>query len=299
MKHKFIATNATMYVTQEINKAKENLLFSDLNFISIREKIDIKDVLELIKTFPSIDEKKVLVIDVKLYSKSEIKEIISELDKNDFNECIFIYYFNNSSEKLDKSLEKLFNKKTFDVSIKNGVNLKEVQALLKENNLNISSDLFINHGSMDLVLNDIYKLKNLNERDLVNAKYYISESLESNIFELIDLILKKDIDNSIRKARLLEINESPYFINLMILKQFNLIRHIKNIGKSDNLNKEVALREKFSGGTGSPIHPYRLTLLKKSINTKINLDKAIEILIENEIHKKINIENTILKIFLA
>lgn len=112
--------------------------------------------------------------------------------------------------------------------------------------LNINTDLFINADNMDVVKNDIDKIKCLD--DLSNAKKYITKSFESNIFDLINFIISRNINSALGTLRFLLSKENPVSLNLVLLKHFNSLRKFKMLLEDltlEEVNIELTKRKKY------------------------------------------------------
>lgn len=295
MENSLLISNSIYYVKEEINKLSSLLTMKDFNFLEVNEKLELENLIDgFLMTMPFGDSFKLLVFDISLYTKSELKSIFSAI-KNSFNVVIGVYYVKDKLDKLDNSTKKLFEDNNFKIKNFTTINNSIVRGLLKERNLlDININLFSTHDNMDVVINDINKIAFL-DKSIISSNevsYYLSESFDANIFELINYIVEKDVDKALMKLRLLIVKEKPYLLNLLILKHMILLRLVKQ-GLSDN---EIALRESFSGGKGKPINSYRLSLLKKS-KPKINLDFAIDELLKNDKNKTFDLEISLLKIF--
>ncbi|OPX45588.1 DNA polymerase III subunit delta [Clostridium thermobutyricum DSM 4928] len=193
----------------------------------------------------------------------------------------------NKLDKVDTKLSNLFKNNGFTILKSDKVNLELVDKILKSKNIPVSATTFIDADNMDVVLNDIEKISLLDEEELINVKKYISESFDSNIFELINSILLGDLDEALNKYS--HLKENPVAINRIVLKQLDQIRIIKSYPSS--------FKSELSKRGYSNIHPYRLQLMKKSsINTVIDLNMAVMELMKNDIDKVFNFETSILKI---
>lgn len=293
-----LVTNSAFYLEQEIRELTDGLTMKELNVLNIREKLALEDFENYCKAIPFIDAYKVVIFDISLYSIKEIKEIIGFSKNVKSVKTLGFYFIKDKLDKIDPKLKKLFIKENnFTLKTKTTIDKTIVTKILKERNLNISLSTFELHDNMDSVINDINKISYLNYQTLSNSKElkkYLSESFDSNVFELIDSLLSKDVDKTLKQLEILLSTKNEFEINIIILKQLILLRFIKN-GED---NKSAPLKEKFSGGKGSPIHPYRFNKLKHA-DVKINLDFAINELLSNDSKKKFDLELSILKILNA
>ncbi|EGT0690624.1 hypothetical protein ACSW9V_15320 (plasmid) [Clostridium perfringens] len=290
-----LVTNAAFYLKQLVDELTKDLLMKDINFINVREKVDLEELENSLVTLPFMDSFKVLVFDTNLYSNKELKTLADLLKANPNVKALGFYFIKDKLDKFDPKLKKVFSKENnFNIKTSTKVDMPLIRNLLKENQLDISPEIFQFHDNMDVVINDINKISCLDKSSLedpVILKRYLSDSFDSNVFELIDALLSKNVDLTLEKLQFLLSTKNQFEINIIILKHLILLRLIKN---GEDM-KSAALKERFSGGKGTPIHPYRFNLLKKS-SVNINLDFAINELLENDLKKKFNLELSILKI---
>ncbi|ENY99485.1 hypothetical protein HMPREF1092_03226 [Clostridium thermobutyricum] len=283
--NKFLISNNFYFVNEIITKEIKDIDFLEFNYLKISEKTDIDLITNFLESLPFSDTKKVLLIEVEQFSIKELKEILSNSNEN--TQIIAVYYLKNKLDKVDTKLSNLFKNNGFTILKSDKVNLELVDKILKSKNIPVSATTFIDADNMDVVLNDIEKISLLDEEELINVKKYISESFDSNIFELINSILLGDLDEALNKYS--HLKENPVAINRIVLKQLDQIRIIKSYPSS--------FKSELSKRGYSNIHPYRLQLMKKSsINTVIDLNMAVMELMKNDIDKVFNFETSILKI---
>lgn len=283
--NKFLISNNFNFVNEVVTTEIKELKLVDINYLKVSEKTDIAIVIEFLDSVPFCDTKKVLFLEVMHFSINELKEILKHL--NDDVQVLAVSYLKNKLDKVDSKLSTLFKKNNFEILKNDKIDLKKIDTILKSKNLPISATTFINADNMDVVLSDISKIELLDEEHFGNVKNYISESFDSNVFELMDSILLCDATKVLTKLQ--HLKESHFALNRIILKQLDQIRIIKNY--PNDIENALTIRGY------SKIHPYRLQLMKQSAKkTNLNLDYAVMELMKNDINKSFNFETSLLKI---
>lgn len=290
--NKLLVVNSTFSIKEVSQPLKDKLSIKDFNYLYISEKSDFDMLLDNIESYPIMDTFKVVVFDISLFTNPELKKLISVINRCKFINAVGFYYLKDKIDKLDKKISSLFEKNNFKVENKCGINLQTVKTILSNYKLNIDPNTFINHDNMDVVINDINKIKYLGPEELSGAKVkkYLSDSYETNVFELIDVVLKGNADLALKKLSLVLGASNSYAVNSSMLKHFSLLRSVKQFSSNEDISTSQVLN-----GSSAYVHPYRLSLLKKSI-VKIDLNFAIEELLNNSITKKMDLEMSILKI---
>jgi len=208
-------------------------------------------------------------------TKGDIEHNTDELlsfFKNE-NDNIIILTASQQVDKRKKIVKEL--EKIAEVSICNKLNEKEIEKFIidycNKNGYKIDRDAI--NKFMDFVPNDIYSIVNeLNKmftyKDddkkiaIEDIKKGTSKFLNSNIFDLIDAIVNKDIDKSLSLYDdLILLNEEEIKLIVILANQFRLIYQIKEMyskGYSElDISKNLA------------VHPYRIKLLNsKRITSK-------------------------------
>ncbi|MEG0296757.1 MAG: hypothetical protein RR620_08555 [Clostridium sp.] len=296
-KSKLLIVNNYYHVKKEIDKVTAPLQLKDMNYSKISEKIDIKDLLTNISTLPFIDQYRVIQLNVSLFTKAELKKITDAIKNQKNTILICVYYCKDKLDKGDKGTVDLFSKQGIEVIKSITINLQEVQFLLKEKGLaHVDANIFMDADNMDVVVNDIEKLRMLDRN--INLQDYISKSFMNNVFDLIRAISQRDLTLTLDILKQLLEKENKVTINIILLKHFNSLRQIKELtNNSCDLREELYRREKLATGKGSYIHPYRLKILtSEAIKSKIDLEYATEVLLKNELDKNFDLEIGITKI---
>lgn len=287
-----IITNNVYTVKKEINKQLEPIEYKDMNFEKVISN-ETEEILKKINNMPFVDKKRVLLIEIDGYSK-DVKQILSKSMANQYVEVIFVYYSKNRFDKGDKKLLNLFKENKQKIITALNIDMKEVAKMLSLKNLDLDCNLFNDADNLDVVFNDINKISSL--KDFSNVKRYLSDSYTRNVFDLIDSINSKKLDRSLELIQILK-NESQ--LNSVLLKYYMQIRRIKELAhKKASIREELYRIEKVCTGKGAFVNNYRIKCLEKVANScsMIFLENAINILLENDIKKKWDLETTLIKI---
>lgn len=245
---------------------KDNITYFDLSIDNL------KDIIEECNYVSLFDDKKAIIVyntnifNTKYEYASELELLESYLNNSNKNTILI---FIADSISLKKKCVKMIKDNNNLIELK--VNEKDLETNVKKylsiNNYKIDNNALnklINNlnKNYDYILNELDKVLIIKKDYLITLddinKYTIS--LENNdIFEFIDLIIKKDnkifkyLDNFINKK------EEPAIIFSNLATQYRLIYCTKNLIKKGY--SESLIAENFD------IHPYRVKLaIDKSYN---------------------------------
>ena len=260
-----------------INKEIDNIINKN-NILkeSISEYIlpdnSVEDIIEDITTIGMFSNKKAIIVNnFNLLLSMDTSFLENYLDN--YNKDIYLIFVSNE-EKIDsrKKLVKLINKngKVLEFNKKDIGNInKYFKDYIKDNNYDMK-DIDINYlinrlsNNIDLIKNELDKLmlykiddKIINREDIDNL---IEPSIEEEIYNLTDAVIKKDIKRSIDLYHyFLDNNYDSIAMIPMIGNQFRFLYQVKKLssmGKSnDVISKELG------------VHPYRVKL---AIETNYN-----------------------------
>ena len=238
-------------------------------------KCDIDHDIDSLLKYIEIDSDCILVLVVNSESLDNRKKIVKELNKCNVVKCLKLkdYELNNFIKNYCKD-----NGYTID---NNALNL--FLNKLTDNLYILSSELY----KLFIYKND----KNITKSDI---ELVISKVINTNIFDLINSIVEKNIDKSLELYDdLLIINEEEIKLIVTLANQFRLIYQVKTMYKSGF--SELDISKKLE------IHPYRIKLAN---NINISLDdcllylKKLSVLDEDiksgKIDKKVGFEKFIL-----
>lgn len=241
-----------LFGTQEylINKKIEELTINssqyeiekyDLENTSIKEIIDSADTISLFST-----NKTIIVYNSYIFTSAKKNSNEKELE-------ILEKYINNPNENVKiifvASNEKLDSRKKIVTLIKKQGNILEfnenkntekiIEEMIKPYKItNKQINMLINHAGDNLYIleNEINKLKIYKNNDLEITDDDIiqvtTKSINTDIFNLIDNIINKNIDDALTSYyELIKIGEEPIKILVLLSNQFRLIYQVKELSK--------------------------------------------------------------------
>ena len=247
---------------------KENITHFDLTIDTLKDIIEECNYTSLFN-----DKKAVIVNNTNIFgTKYEYKEDMELLEKylNNYNkdtELIFI----TDSVSLKKKCVKIIkdNGNLFELKKPVGDDLRKmVIDYLKQDNFKIENSaltkLITNTlENYDFILNEIDKVIVVKKDYLITNEdidKYTIKIIEENIFDFVDLVIKKDSKNIFIKLEkyILE-KQEPAILLSNIASQYRLIYSVKNLTRKGFSEKEIA--------DELGIHPYRVKLAReKSYN---------------------------------
>ena len=247
---------------------KENITHFDLTIDTLKDIIEECNYTSLFN-----DKKAVIVNNTNIFgTKYEYKEDMELLEKylNNYNkdtELIFI----TDSVSLKKKCVKIIkdNGNLFELKKPVGDDLRKmVIDYLKQDNFKIENSaltkLITNTlENYDFILNEIDKVIVVKKDYLITNEdidKYTIKIVEENIFDFVDLVIKKDSKNIFIKLEkyILE-KQEPAILLSNIASQYRLIYSVKNLTRKGFSEKEIA--------DELGIHPYRVKLAReKSYN---------------------------------
>lgn len=274
--------NSDFLIKQEIKIWKDRFIskFWDFNIIHIKdiELVDNNFLVENITSASFLSEKKLVIIDLE-NKKSSKKENSSEsenfsesenssekekfflkiLDKIPENNIILFNIINpDKRSKFYKELIKISEVKEFNI-----IDNTTLYSIISKKYWRKISTNWINaiikykSSNLNKIISEIEKL--LITFDYIDSKEVLENivpELEENIFQIIDDILNKQINNSIKKINIIlnEINIYALYNNLLanlrtsvyIFKLKKLNKSVSEISKTLNLgNKTFLINKKY------------------------------------------------------
>lgn len=287
-------------INREINSIISSFLGEDIENKVVKYDMleeNIYSALEDLNTMSLFSEKKVVVCkNCKFLTGSRESDINHDIEKliaiiNSQIDNILI--LTTISDKLDerkrivKELKKKVNVKQFNKQKYNELVLF-VEKELKNSNYKISKNsikLFLDivGTNLGVVVNEIDKLKlykldskEINDSDIKNIS---SKVINDNIFDLVDAVVKRDVEKALEiYDDLLILNEEPIKLIVVIANQFRLIYQTKVMFKLGYSEIDIS---KHLG-----VHPYRIKLANNIIISEKNLLKYLEKLADLDIKIK-------------
>lgn len=269
--------------------------FKMMNFDIFEGKnVNISKIIDACDTMPFMSDYRVVILkntgliyDAKKDDTNKLENYLHILPKTTI--LIFI------EEKIDKKL-KIFktisNIGTFhkiDILSENEL-VNWILSIFKDNNKNISTKeaLYIirNIGfNMEILLNEINKLisfKSSGTKITINDIDNIcTKSIESKIFDLINFMSNKDMDNAIKIYKNLIVNKtSPFVILNMISRQFRIILQTKYLYNKNysinNIASELELRDFIVKEAIKQSKNFSIKILLQAINECLEIDNNIK-----------------------
>ena len=249
-------------LTDDIDK--ENVTHFDLTIDNFKDIIEECNYTSLFN-----DKKAVIVNNTNIFgTKYEYKEDMELLEKylnnsNKYTELIFIA----DSISLKKKCVKIIkdNGNLFELKKPVGDDLRKmVIDYLKQDNFKIENSaltkLITNTvENYDFILNELDKVIVVKKDYLITDEdidKYTIKIIEENIFDFVDLVIKKDTKNIfIKLEKYIQEKQEPAILLANIASQYRLIYSVKNLTRKGYSEKEIA--------DELGIHPYRVKLARE------------------------------------
>lgn len=240
-------------------------------------KCDIEHKTDDLLKYLSMDSDNVLALTVITDKLDTRKKVVKELNK--FNII-----------KIDKLKPYEFNKFVINYCKDNGykINDSAVKLFLEK----LTDNLYIITSELDKLF--LYKDDNIITID--DIKLVTSKVVNTNIFDLVNAIVEKNIDKALEVYDdLMIINEEEIKLIVTLANQFRLIYQVKNMFKSGYTEFDISKI--------LDVHPYRIKLangVNVSMNEVLKYLKDLSLLDENiktgKIDKRIGFEKFILSL---
>ena len=264
-----------------INETKQKLVANvlteeemDFNFsVYDLEETPVEQAIEDAETFPFIGEKKLVILDNPSFltaekAKDKVEHNLKKLELYIQDPAPYsIVVFAGSYAKLDerKKITKLLKKNAEAIEAKK-LNEPELKAWVREKVA--ESEVQIDEGAIDLLLALVGSdLMNLHS-ELDKLSLYVadskridkgivekltSRSLEQNVFELVEKVVQRKMDEAFRiYYDLRKQNEEPIKVLALLASQFRLIYQVKELLTRGYGQQQIAATIKT--------HPYRVKL---------------------------------------
>lgn len=228
----FVTSYKIKAITQKYPEAE--VMKFDLNDNSFDE------VINALNTFSLFTTKKIIIV----YNSENITES-KELEKylnNPFEDNILILVANSLDER--KKITKLL-KSQLEL-LDDQINIDEItnQALADYKMDKNTRNYFISYCNNDnyKILNELEKLKlyKLDEKEITkeDIEKVVEKSIDDNIFNLVDFIIKKDKEQALEiYNNLLLYGEEPVKIMVLVANKIRLIYQVKVLSKDFNLEE--------------------------------------------------------------
>ena len=228
-----------------------------------------------------------LIIEGRKNDSSLLEQYLSSLPKTTI--IIFIEDKIDKKLKLFKTISKIGSVHQMNMSSENEL-VNWILNVFKDNNKDISTKealyMIRNIGfNMEILLNEINKLisfKNNNDKITINDIDTIcTKSVESKIFDLINFMANKNMQNAISIYKNLLVNKtSPFIILNMIARQFRIILQVKYLyNKGYNINSissELGLRDFIVKEAFKQSKNFSIKVLLQALNECLSTDENIK-----------------------
>lgn len=229
--------------------SSNKLIICTNSFFLTGTKCEIEHKIDDLLKYLTIDSDNILVISVNSDTLDNRKKIVKELNKFKVIKC-------------DKLKPNELNKFIKDYCKNNDYKINEDAVNLMIERLN--DNLYIISSELDKMF--LYK-----EDDVITKKdvsEVVSRVINTNIFDLINVIVEKNIDKALFVYDdLLLINEEEIKLIVTLANQFRLIYQVKSMFKSGYSELDIS---KSLG-----VHPYRIKLAN---GVNIKMDDILKIL---------------------
>ena len=247
------------FLTKDIDK--ENITYFDLSIDSLKDILSDSSYSSLFD-----DKKAIIVYNASIFgTKYEYKDDLALLERylNNPNENTILIFIADSVS-LKKKCVKIIkdNNHLIELNITDKEVSNYVKEYLSNNNFKIESnalELLINNlnNNYDYILNELDKVIIMKKDYVINIddiKNYTISIEKDNIFDFVDLIIKKD--NKIFKYlnKFIENKEEVSILFSNLATQYRLIYCVRNLVKNGYSESDIA--KKFD------IHPYRVKLAR-------------------------------------
>lgn len=286
------------------NIDKENITYFDLTIDSLSVIIEECNYTSLFN-----DKKAIIVNNANIFgTKYEYKEDMELLEKylnSPNNNTILIFITDSISVK--KRCVKIIkdNGNFFELKKVVGEDLKRlVIDYLKKDSFKIENSALnklINNlnENYDFILNELDKVIVTKKDYLITNEdidKYTIKIVEENIFDFVDLVIKKDTKNVfIKLEKYIQEKQEPAIILANIASQYRLIYSVKNLIKDGFSEKNIA--------DELGIHPYRVKLAHEKSYNYTNEELKEKLLSIGSIDEKIKLgiidKYVALKLFLV
>ena len=251
------------FVTKELNLLIKDYSKEEISSYDLEEN-SIKDALEDINTI-SLFGKKVVVV-YNLDKLLDDKELISYIENKGDNTLILISYKQLDSRK--KITKVIKDKTKYKELIKLDM-IDYIKKELEDYKMDfVTINLLISYTSSNVfrIDNELNKLKmyKLDEKVITSddVKKIVKRSYDSTIFDLIDYINSKDLNNVYRVYdEIKKEGETPEKIMYTLANHYRLLFQVKNLSEEKS-DSEIQSIYNF--------HPYRLSKLKEQANIMSN-----------------------------
>lgn len=276
-KNVYLVTGSDNY---QVNQAKEIFINQipkeekDFNVgIYDMETTPLSVALEDANSAPFFGEKRLVLINNPYFLTGDSKKNVIEHNVDELIEYLMnpsldtILVILANYEKLDSRKKIVKQLKTKAIMV-DAQPLNETEVRVQVNQLCQNKGYQINKDAVDQLLyltdNNLTKVMNEMKKLLISAvqdkvitlemvKNLVNKSLEQNVFDLVEFVLEKKVDDALELYHeLIEQKEEPIMINAILISQFRLFLQVKILQKHGYAQGNIA--------EALRVHPYRVKL---------------------------------------
>ena len=285
-----------------INKCINNIINDNPNIINFNMDYNtIDDVLSEASYFSMFDDNKCIIVknanmfssskngDTKK-SKEDADKLLKYLSNENKNSTIIFVCNKADSKKKIYSILKENNNVFLYPSITKTEMKNELNKIVKENKYSIDDDslwYIINSslGNFDICINELNKIFmyynnpcTIKYNDVINL---VSKSIEDNNFKLVDSIINRDLNNSLRLLKDAEILKvEPNVILSLIYREFKLMLSVsiyeKNRVNLKDILTNLKIQEWQYNKIKNNLRLYNINEIKKEIVDLSNIDYKLK-----------------------
>jgi len=256
--------------------SSNKLIICTNSFFLTGTKCEIEHKIDDLLKYLTIESDNILVITVNSDTLDNRKKIVKELNKFKVIKC-------------DKLKQNELNKFIRDYVKENNYKINEDAVSLMLERLN--DNLYIITSELDKMF--LYKEDNVITKD--DVKEVTSRVINTNIFDLVNAIVEKNIDKSLFVYDdLILMNEEEIKLIVTLANQFRLIYQVKSMFKSGYSEMDIS---KSLG-----VHPYRIKLAREvnaSMDNTLKILRHLALLDENIKTGKVNKKEAFLEFILS
>ena len=256
--------------------SSNKLIICTNSFFLTGVKCDIEHKIEDLLKYLTIDSDNILVLSVNSDTLDNRKKIVKELNKFKVIKC-------------DKLKSNELNRFIKDYCKENNYKINDDAVNLMIERLN--DNLYIISSELEKMF--LYKEDNIITKN--DVKVVTSRIINTNIFDLINAIVEKNIDKSLFVYDdLMLVNEEEIKLVVTLANQFRLIYQVKSMFKSGYSELDIS---KSLG-----VHPYRIKLangVNISMDNVLKILRSLALLDENIKTGKVDKKEAFLKFILS
>lgn len=269
--------------------------FKMMNFDIFEGKnVNVSNIIDACDTMPFMSDYRIVILkntgliyDGKKDDTIKLENYLHTLPKTTI--LIFIEEQIDKKLKIFKTISNIGTFHKIDTLSENEL-VNWILNIFKDNNKNISAKeaIYIIRSigfNMEILLNEINKLisfKGSSTKITINDIDNIcTKSIESKIFDLINFMSNKDMDNAIKIYKNLIVNKtSPFVILNMISRQFRIILQTKYLYNKNysinNIVSELELRDFIVKEAIKQSKNFSIKILLQAINECLEIDNNIK-----------------------